>query len=315
MYKKDPYLEEPVRVNHGGVKPSPATGPPMTYESQPPYQDQHPYRDYDHPPNRYDGGGYLEPKYRNFDSQLHHEKSVPHYDDQWPPYNQQTSGPPPHQQQQAPGHGYDPRLSYEDGPERDYSPPQPRYDEAPLGYNGRPRYGKPAGPGPIRYDESPPSGPGGYAPLRYDQEPHPYPPATRSPEPPKQYYQGEPAQRTGPGPAYNQAPPQHRGYKPPPQQYEPIMNFDAPVPTPKPQPEALRPSPGEVLLTTAPNLPPPPPRVEPEDDPAIRAQSVLSRVKMFENKRSVSVDRAKEAVDAFGLRVSIWKTPHSCARV
>uniref|UniRef100_A0A4W5NLR2 Zona occludens protein 1 n=1 Tax=Hucho hucho TaxID=62062 RepID=A0A4W5NLR2_9TELE len=200
MYKKDPYLEEPVRVNHGGVKPSPVMGPPMTYESQPPYQDQHPYRDYDHPPNRYDGGGYLEPKYRNFDSQLHHEKSVPHYDDQWPPCDQQTSGPPPHQQQQSPGHGYDPRLSYEDGPERDYSPPQPRYDEAPLGYNGRPRYGKPAGPGPIRYDESPPSGPGGYAPLRYDQEPHPYPPATRSPEPPKQYYQGEPAQRPGPGP-------------------------------------------------------------------------------------------------------------------
>uniref|UniRef100_A0A8C7G9G3 Zona occludens protein 1 n=1 Tax=Oncorhynchus kisutch TaxID=8019 RepID=A0A8C7G9G3_ONCKI len=283
MYKKDPYLEEPVRVNQGGVKPSPAMGPPMTYESQPPYQDQHPYRDYDHPPNRYDGGGYLEPKYRNFDSQLHHEKNVPHYDDQWPPYNQQTSGPPPHQQQHPPGPGYDPRLSYEDGPERD-SPPQPRYDENPLGYNGRPRYGKPAGPGPIRYDEPPPSVPGGYAPLRYDQEPHPYPPATRSPEPPKQYYQGEPAQRPGPGPAYNQATPQHRGYKPPSQQYEPIMNFDAPVPAPKPQPEALPPNPL-----------PPPPRVELEDDPAIRAQSVLSRVKMFENKRSVSVDRAKEA--------------------
>uniref|UniRef100_A0AAZ3R2Z0 Tight junction protein 1a n=1 Tax=Oncorhynchus tshawytscha TaxID=74940 RepID=A0AAZ3R2Z0_ONCTS len=304
MYKKDPYLEEPVRVNQGGVKPSPAMGPPMTYESQPPYQDQHPYRDYDHPPNRYDGGGYLEPKYRNFDSQLHHEKNVPHYDDQWPPYNQQTSGTPPHQQQHPPGPGYDPRLSYEDGPERD-SPPQPRYDENPLGYNGRPRYGKPAGPGTIRYDEPPPSVPGGYAPLRYDQEPHPYPPATRSPEPPKQYYQGEPAQRSGPGPAYNQATPQHRGYKPPSQQYEPIMNFDAPVPAPKPQPEALRPSPGDTVITTAPNPLPPPPRVELEDDPAIRAQSVLSRVKMFENKRSVSVDRAKEAGDTVGPRT--WR--------
>uniref|UniRef100_A0A8C7M9F4 Zona occludens protein 1 n=1 Tax=Oncorhynchus kisutch TaxID=8019 RepID=A0A8C7M9F4_ONCKI len=312
MYKKDPYLEEPVRVNQGGVKPSPAMGPPMTYESQPPYQDQHPYRDYDHPPNRYDGGGYLEPKYRNFDSQLHHEKNVPHYDDQWPPYNQQTSGPPPHQQQHPPGPGYDPRLSYEDGPERD-SPPQPRYDENPLGYNGRPRYGKPAGPGPIRYDEPPPSVPGGYAPLRYDQEPHPYPPATRSPEPPKQYYQGEPAQRPGPGPAYNQATPQHRGYKPPSQQYEPIMNFDAPVPAPKPQPEALRPSPGDTVITTAPNPLPPPPRVELEDDPAIRAQSVLSRVKMFENKRSVSVDRAKEAGETVGPRVTDLPTkPGAC---
>ncbi|KAG5263811.1 hypothetical protein AALO_G00268890 [Alosa alosa] len=34
---------------------------------------------------------------------------------------------------------------------------------------------------------------------------------------------------------------------------------------------------------------------EPENDPAMRPQSVLTRVKMFENKRSVSVDRARDA--------------------
>ncbi|XP_019909403.2 tight junction protein ZO-1 isoform X5 [Esox lucius] len=287
----DPYLEEPVRLNRGVVKPS----LPMTYEPQAPYLDQQPYKDYDHPPSRYDSGRYPEPKYPNFDSQIHYEDSVPHYDQQWPHYDQQTSGAPAHQQQQPSGPGYGPRPPYDNGPERDYSPPQPRYDEAPLGYDGRPRYGKPAGPGPVRYDEPPPPIPG-YTHLRYDQEHNSYPPATHSPEPPKQYYQGEPAQR--PGPAYTQAPSQHhRGYKPPPQQYDPVLNADAPPPPPKPQLEAQHPPTGDTVITTAPKALPPPPRVEPEDDPAMRAQSVLSRVKMFENKRSVSVDRAKEAGD------------------
>uniref|UniRef100_A0A3P8YQC5 Tight junction protein 1a n=1 Tax=Esox lucius TaxID=8010 RepID=A0A3P8YQC5_ESOLU len=282
----DPYLEEPVRLNRGVVKPS----LPMTYEPQAPYLDQQPYKDYDHPPSRYDSGRYPEPKYPNFDSQIHYEDSVPHYDQQWPHYDQQTSGAPAHQQQQPSGPGYGPRPPYDNGPERDYSPPQPRYDEAPLGYDGRPRYGKPAGPGPVRYDEPPPPIPG-YTHLRYDQEHNSYPPATHSPEPPKQYYQGEPAQR--PGPAYTQAPSQHhRGYKPPPQQYDPVLNH---------------PPTGDTVITTAPKALPPPPRVEPEDDPAMRAQSVLSRVKMFENKRSVSVDRAKEAGDT--VRVGISDQP------
>ncbi|KAL1007169.1 hypothetical protein UPYG_G00082940 [Umbra pygmaea] len=301
MFQKDPYLEDTVRLNHGGMKPSLAVGPPITYEPQPAYQDQQPYRDYDHPPTRYDSGGYLEPKYRPFDSQLHYENSVPRYDDQWPPYNQQTSGAPA-QQQNPPGPGYDPRLPYDSGPERDYSPPQTRYDEAPMAYDGRPRYGKPVAPAPLRYDEPPPSGPGSYAPLRYDQEPHPYPPATHSPEPPKQYYQGEPTQR--PGPIYNQAPSQQRGYKPPPQQYERTMNSDTPLSPPKPHQETPPPSTGDTVITTAPKALPPPLRVGPEDDPAMRAQSVLSRVKMFENKRSVSVDRAKESGDNAGFRAA-----------
>ena len=40
-----------------------------------------------------------------------------------------------------------------------------------------------------------------------------------------------------------------------------------------------------------------------EDDPAMKPQSVLNRVKMFENKRSVSMDRAKEG-ESPALRVS-----------
>uniref|UniRef100_A0A667Y4R2 Tight junction protein 1 n=1 Tax=Myripristis murdjan TaxID=586833 RepID=A0A667Y4R2_9TELE len=250
---------EPLQIGHG-MKP-------VTYDPQQTYHpDQQPYRDYDHPPSRYDvssssvnsGGGYVEPKYRNYDSHLPYENSVPHYDQQqWNPYNQ----PPP----TAAPQGYDPRLPYGDVPDRQYSPPQ-RFDEPPPqpGFDGRPRYGKPAGPGPVRYDEPPPPGPGYDLRPRYDQESHPaaYPTAARSPDPA--------AQR----PAYNQAPPaQHRGYKP--QQYD-----------------------------TPPALPAPPREEPPEDDPAMKPQSVLTRVKMFENKRSVSVDRAREAGDASGSRVN-----------
>lgn len=58
----------------------------------------------------------------------------------------------------------------------------------------------------------------------------------------------------------------------------------------------------ESLSPTAePELPPPP--AEAEEDPAMKPQSVLTRVKIFENKRSVSVDRAKESANS-GIRVS-----------
>uniref|UniRef100_H3C741 Zona occludens protein 1 n=1 Tax=Tetraodon nigroviridis TaxID=99883 RepID=H3C741_TETNG len=275
MYKKDLYnMEEPVRIHHG-MKPS------LSYSHQPPYQDKQPYRDYDHPPYGYDGGGYAEPKPHNADSHPHYDNRVPHYNDQWPPYDQQTSSsqptgyPPGHQQPL----GYNPRSPYEDGPGRDYSPPQPRYDEAsPVGYDGRPRHSK---PGPARYDEAPPPPPAAYDPRSpYEAEPHGFPVSSpRSPEPPKQYY-GDPGLR----PAYAAGPP-NRAYKPG------TMNSDPTSSPPKAEPLS---SPGEPAVTPGAKPFPPPPRDDPDEDPAMKPQSVLNRVKMFENKRSVSMDRAKE---------------------
>nr|XP_023650812.1 tight junction protein ZO-1-like isoform X3 [Paramormyrops kingsleyae] len=300
MYKKDLYgLEEPVRLNQGPKQsqPQPAGPPPASYESQPLYQDKQPYRDYDS--YRYEGGGYLEPKGRGFDSL---ENRTPAYSEQWPPYEQQQPGP------QMPGYaatrrpqenqhpaGYEPRRPYEDRPDRDFSPTRPRYEEPPLGYDGQTHY-EPftkGQTGPARYDEPP------QRPLpSYDARPHfeaePYafpPPASLSPEPPKSY--GEPATRQ----PYSQGP-LTPGYKP--GQFEPTLNSDAAMTPPKP--EAQTPQ-GEPVITTAPKPLPPPPRENLEDDPAMKPQSVLTRVKMFENKRSVSVDRAKEASDPAGLRL------------
>uniref|UniRef100_A0A3Q3E3Z0 Zona occludens protein 1 n=1 Tax=Labrus bergylta TaxID=56723 RepID=A0A3Q3E3Z0_9LABR len=261
--RKDPYSTDNTgRIGHS-MKP-------VTYNPQQGYHPEQPYRDYDHPPSRYDvsssgvssGGGYPDPKYRNYDSNLPYENSVPHYDQQqWNPYSQPLST--------ANSQGYDPRLPYGEGPDSQYTPPL-RYDEPPPshGFDGRPRYGKPTGPGPVRYDDPPPpaSGPD----MHYNQDSHlnTYPSATRSPDPA--------AQR----PAYNQGPTtQQKSYKP--QQYDhiPVNSETSPTPPPK-----------EPVTN--------------EDDPALRPQSVLTRVKMFENKRSVSVDRARDTGDSSGNRVS-----------
>ncbi|XP_016318967.1 tight junction protein ZO-1-like isoform X9 [Sinocyclocheilus anshuiensis] len=161
--------------------------------------------------------------------------------------------------------GYDPHMPYDDGLNRIYGHPQMRHD---TGYDSsRPRYGKPS-PGPIRHDEPPPVRP------QYDQEALPRTQASsRSPEPPKQQYY-DPSQR----PSYTQPP--QRGY----------VNSEASVTPPKPE---------SISLPVEPALPPP--SAEAEDDPAMKPQSVLTRVKMFENKRSVSVDRARESADT-GIR-------------
>ncbi|KAJ4938349.1 hypothetical protein JOQ06_002969, partial [Pogonophryne albipinna] len=281
MYKKDLYnMEDPVRINHG-LKQS------LSYSHQPPYQDKQPYREYDHPPYGYDGGGYTEPKPHNSDSHLHYDNRVPHYNEQWPPYDQQTSSQPGGGYQ--PGHqqpmAYSPRSPFDDCPGRDYSPPQPRYDEAPpVGYDGRRRHSK---PGPIRYDEPPP--PAGYdARSPYDAEPHCFPiNSPRSPEPPKQYYSD-----SGLRPAYTPGPPS-RGFKQ--GTHDPMMNSEPPLPPHIPE---NLPSPGEPATTPGSKPLPPPLREDLEDDPAMKPQSVLNRVKMFENKRSVSMDRAKEGLES-----------------
>uniref|UniRef100_A0A672SI97 Zona occludens protein 1 n=1 Tax=Sinocyclocheilus grahami TaxID=75366 RepID=A0A672SI97_SINGR len=282
MYKKDLYsVDEAVRVNHG-VKPPPPQqqplGPPtsLSYSHQPVYQDQQPYRQYEHPPYGYDGGGYAQPKPHNYDPHLHYDSRVPHYNEQWPPYDQQQTSPQP--------------------------PPTSGYAQAHKPYDNRPQHAKHA---PARYEEPPP-------PVSYDarspfvSDPHGFPGnAHRSPDPPKQYY-GDAAMR----PSYNPGVP-NRAYKAAP--HEPVMNSEPPAPPPKP--EAVLSS-GDPPHPAAPKPLPPPPRDDDDDeDPAMKPQSVLNRVKMFENKRSVSVDRAKDMPEVTGIRVRFSpepQKPHPC---
>ncbi|XP_077375184.1 tight junction protein 1 isoform X1 [Festucalex cinctus] len=267
MFAKDPYSPDSTGRSGPGLKAG-------NYNPQQGYQpDQQPYRDYDHPPSRFDvssGGAYLEPKYRNYDSPPF-ENSVPHYDQQqWNPYSQTHST--------ANSQGYDPRLPYNDGLDSQYTPP-PRFDEPPpqQGFDGRPRYGKPAVAGSVRYDDPPPLSPD----LHYNQDSQlaSHSSAARSP--------------SGQRPAYNQGQTQHvKGYKP--QQYDSApVNSD---PSPTSPPKA-----GVTSFSAADTSKPDTARKElHEEDPAMQPQSVLTRVKMFENKRSVSVDRARDAGDPSG---------------
>lgn len=153
---------------------------------------------------------------------------------------------------------------YADAKSRDYDSQEqwPGYERQGDYSPARPRFGKPT-PVPVRHDEAPPT----IAPARFDQDPLPSP-ASRSPEPPKQYYEAAPPPR----------PTQPRGY----------VSSDT---LPPPKVETL-PAEADTL-----NKPLPPPPLEAGEDPAMKPQSVLTRVKMFENKRSVSVDRAKENLD------------------
>ncbi|CAF99681.1 unnamed protein product, partial [Tetraodon nigroviridis] len=275
IFPKDPYSID--TTNTGRMTTAPHMKP-MTYNPQQGYPSEQPYRDYDHPPSRYDissaDAGYLDPKYRNYDSSSPFENSMPQYDQQeWNPYNQPLSP--------SNSHGYDPHSPYGDGSDSLYTPPL-RYDEPPpqQGFDGRPRYGKPTGA--VRYEDPSPPAPG--SELSY-QDSHlgTYASSSRS------------SDHAGQRPAYNQAPaPQQKSYKP--QQYDPVPANSDSSPTPPPK-EA----PSPAFVDTA---KPPLARDEEPDDPAMRPQSVLTRVKMFENKRSVSVDRARDAGEPSGNKVS-----------
>uniref|UniRef100_A0A8C5CUH5 Tight junction protein 1a n=1 Tax=Gadus morhua TaxID=8049 RepID=A0A8C5CUH5_GADMO len=181
---------------------------------------------------------------------------------------------------------FDPQLPYEnngthpDQPWSQYSPSPPA-TAGPQGYDPRGPYGDSPDlqphppqrydqepPAPQRYDQEPP------APQRYDQEP-PAPQRYEDAHGPQRYDQEPPAPQRYEDPQPQTQPQAPRGYKPPAQPYD-LPPQATPSPPP---PKSEAPSP-----PTEPAL----------DQPALKHQSVLNRVKMFENKRSVSVDRAAE---------------------
>ncbi|KAL2093375.1 hypothetical protein ACEWY4_010687 [Coilia grayii] len=268
MYKKELYsMDETVRVNHS-MRPTALPSPSVPQGA--PYSQPQPYREYEQQPYSYEPPP---PKVQGYEAAPHYDPRTPLYaEQQWSPYEQQPAPqlpPPPtttSSSYQPPSLGYEARSPYEEGPTRDYSPPR------------GPRYGKP--PGPAHYEEPPPPPPPvtyeARSPYEPEHHPHSYP--ARSPDPTKHYH------TDAPRPAYT---PGGRPYA-----------LDAPPPPPPKPVDALL-SPGEPPGPK--HLPPPPPE-EPDEDPAMKPQSVLNRVKMFENKRSVSMDRGKDAGDSVAIR-------------
>ncbi|XP_024598518.1 tight junction protein ZO-1 isoform X1 [Neophocaena asiaeorientalis asiaeorientalis] len=280
VYRKDPYPEEVMRQNHVLKQPAVAhpgqrldKEPSLSYEPQPPYAERQASRDLEQPAYRYDSSNYTDQFPRNYDHRLRYDDRIPAYEEQWSYYDdKQPYQPRPSFDNQHP-RDLDSRQHPEESSERGYFP---RFEEpTPLSYESRPRYDPPLRTSTLRHEEQP--APGFDVHGRYRPDAPPYSSTGPKASEPKQYFDQYSR-------SYEQVPPQGFTSKAGPGHYEPLHGAALVPPQHKP----------EVPPASTKPLPPPPALVEEEEDPAMKPQSVLTRVKMFENKRSASVENKKD---------------------
>ncbi|XP_005381713.1 PREDICTED: tight junction protein ZO-1 isoform X4 [Chinchilla lanigera] len=290
VYRKDPYPEE-MRQNH--VLKQPAVGHPgqrpdrepnLTYEPQLPYVEKQPSRDLEQPTYRYDSSNYTDQFSRNYDHRLRYEDRIPPYEEQWSYYEDKQSYQPRPSFDNQHSRDLDSRQHPEESAERGYFP---RFEEpASLSYDNRPRYEQPPRTSTLRHEEQLTSGYDVHS--RYRPEAQPYPSAGPKSSEPKQYFDQYPRN-------YEQVPSQ--GFTSKGGHYEPLHGAAVVpplIPSSQHKPEVLPPA-------TKP-LPPPPALTEEEEDPAMKPQSVLTRVKMFENRRSSSLENKKDVNDTASFK-------------
>ncbi|XP_020954515.1 tight junction protein ZO-1 isoform X7 [Sus scrofa] len=290
VYRKDPYPEEMMRANHVLKQPAvthpgqrPDREPGLSYEPQPPYMERQASRDLEQPAYRYESSSYTDQLSRNYEHRLRCEDHTPAYEERWSYYDdRQSYQPRPALDSQHP-RDLDPRQHPEEPSERGHFP---RFEEpTPPSYESRPRYDQPPRTSTLRLEE--PSTPAYDAHSRYRPEAQPYPSASLKVAEPKQYFDQYSR-------SYEQVPSQGLGSKA--GHYEPLHGAAVPPLTPAPQHKP------EVLPSSTKPLPPPPALAEDEEDPAMKPQSVLTRVKMFENRRSASVESKKDDSHPAGLK-------------
>lgn len=263
------------------------------YESQTQYAEKQPSREYEQS-YRYDSTNYVDQFSRGYDPRLHYDDRVPPYEEHWAYYDEkQPYNQPRTAYENQPPRDLDSRQNTEESTERGYYPAQPRFEEPPqMTYDGRPRYEhapKNFSLPQVRYEDQHTVGYDTHG--RYKQEAQPYQSAiSRSPEP-KQYY--DPHVR-----GYEQGPPQ--AYNAKAGQFEPSHSTSG-VPLPPPPSSQTKP---EVLPSNSKPLPTPPSLAEEEEDPAMKPQSVRSRVKIFERRRSPSLEKMKDPSDTSAVKVS-----------
>ncbi|XP_068060242.1 tight junction protein ZO-1 isoform X15 [Anomalospiza imberbis] len=296
VYRKDPYINEEASrqsyvlkqpaINHPVQRQE--RDPNLIYESQAQYAEKQPSRDYEQSTYRYDSTNYVDQFSRGYDPRLHYDDRVPPYEEHWTyyeekqPYNQTRTA-----YENQPPRDLDSRQNLEESTERSYYPAQPRFEEPPaMSYDSRPRYEhapKNFSLPQVRYEDQHAVGYDTHG--RYKPEAQPYQSAiARSPEP-KQYF--DPHVR-----GYEQGPPQ--AYNAKAGQYEPSHSTSG-VSLPPPPSSQTKP---EVLPSNSKPLPTPPSLAEEEEDPAMKPQSVRSRVKIFERRRSPSLEKMKDTSDA-----------------
>ncbi|XP_040425794.1 tight junction protein ZO-1 isoform X13 [Cygnus olor] len=299
VYRKDPYInEEASRQSY--VLKQPAISHPvqrqerdpnLMYESQTQYAEKQPSREYEQS-YRYDSTSYVDQFSRGYDPRLHYDDRVPPYEEHWAYYDEkQPYNQPRTAYENQPPRDLDSRQNTEESTERGYYPAQPRFEEPPqMTYDGRPRYEhapKNFSLPQVRYEDQHTVGYDTHG--RYKQEAQPYQSAiSRSPEP-KQYF--DPHVR-----GYEQGPPQ--AYNAKAGQFEPSHSTSG-VSLPPPPSSQTKP---EVLPSNSKPLPTPPSLAEEEEDPAMKPQSVRSRVKIFERRRSPSLEKMKDPSDTSAVK-------------
>ncbi|XP_056428481.1 tight junction protein ZO-1 isoform X17 [Hyla sarda] len=291
VYRKEPYpMEENPRHNYlikqqviGHQRPEKDTNP--NFDALPTYAEKAMNREYD-PSYRYDPtSDYVDQFSHSYDPQIHSDDHVPTYDEQWGYYDDKQSSFPQRPPFDSKHRDFSVRQHSEESLERSYFPQQPRFEEPPpVAYDNRPRPSKNF-KGPQIHYEDPPA-PEFDMPVRYKPEPQTFPsvPASRPAET-KPYFDQQPR-------GYEHSPSQ--GFNTKQGQYDISPRVEN-----MPPPAQLR---SDLLPNSNKPLPPPAAVSEDEDDPAMKPQSVLTRVKMFENKRSVQGDKTKDVNDISALK-------------
>ncbi|NWI19598.1 ZO1 protein, partial [Crypturellus soui] len=299
VYRKDPYVSEEASrqsyilkqpaINHPVQRQE--RDPNLIYESQAQYAEKQPSREYEQSAYRYDSSNYVDQFSRGYDPRLHYDDRVPPYEEHWSYYDEKQPYQPRTAYDNQPPRDLESRQNAEESTERGYYPAQPRFeDPPPMSFDGRPRYEhapKNFSLPQVRYEDQHTAG---YDPHgRYKPEAQPYPSAiSRSPES-KQYF--DPHIR-----GYEQGPPQ--AYNAKAGQFE-ATHTTSGISLPPPPSSQTKP---EVLPSNSKPLPTPPSLAEEEEDPAMKPQSVRSRVKIFERRRSPSLEKMKDSNDTSAVK-------------
>ncbi|XP_063305205.1 tight junction protein ZO-1 isoform X6 [Pelobates fuscus] len=292
VYRKEPYtMEENPRQNyllkqqvlsHPSQRHEKETN--LSFDALPAYAEKPVNREYDQS-YRYDAGGdYVDQFPHNYDPQIQYDDHVPTYDEQWGYYDDKQAYHQRPSYVSKHARDFNVRQHSEENLERSYFPQQPRFEEPPpVAYDNRPRPPKNYKPPQVVYDE--PSSTEYDMHIRYKPEPQVFPAVPpQRPAEKTQYFDQQPR-------SYEHSPSQ--GFTTKPGQYDLSPRLETIPPSAQVKPE--------LLPTSSKQLPAP---VAEEDDPAMKPQSVLTRVKMFENKRSTPGDKSKDMND-----VSAVKTP------
>ncbi|XP_069481032.1 tight junction protein ZO-1 isoform X3 [Ambystoma mexicanum] len=303
VYRKDEYIvDEPPRQNY--IMKHPAASHPvqghrdkepninyteanLRYDAQPAFSQKQQNRDYEQSAYRYDSSpNYVGQFPQNYDPQVQYDEHIPPQENQWEYYNDKQ----PYQQRPSYDQhhrDFDHRQQSDESPER-YFPSQPRYeDPPPLSFDSRPRFENPSknfNPSQQRYEDQ--------TPAEYDVHPR-YKTEALSfagnvPQSPdhKQYYEAQPQNyERGSSPRLNSKSVHYQA-----------THVTESISSPPPQIKS------EPLPTNLKPLPMNAGAVAEDDDPALKPQSVLTRVKMFENKRSAKTEKHKELNDAPAMK-------------